>query len=189
VTAPLERDEGRDIYEIRDDLEETIWEYVGVVRDGERLADGIQRLRRLREALSSVAVGGTRRYNLTWQQWMDVENLALAAEMVARSARYRTESRGAHYREDYPERNDEEWLSNVCVQRSEDGVEVWDDPVTFTRMTVRERRSPRTENRPLTTDQSRWSQEGPVLQWRATRGRRSSRPRRLPKSLIRPVHE
>jgi len=134
VTAPLERDEGRDIYEIRDDLEETMWEYVGVVRDGERLADGIQRLRRLREALSSVAVGGTRRYNLTWQQWMDVENLALAAEMVARSARYRTESRGAHYREDYPERNDEEWLSNVCVQRSEDGVEVWDDPVTFTRL-------------------------------------------------------
>jgi succinate dehydrogenase / fumarate reductase flavoprotein subunit/fumarate reductase flavoprotein subunit len=134
VSAPLDRTEGTDVYELREELEDVMWEHVGVVRDGETLTRGIERIQRIREELSSVAVSGTRRYNLEWQQWMDVENLAVAAEMVARSARYRTESRGAHYREDYPDRNDAEWLSNVYVKRDDDGMQVWDGPVDFTRL-------------------------------------------------------
>lgn len=134
VTAPLERREGANIYDLREDLEETMWEYIGVVRDEQTLAEGVSRIQQIREQLSSVSVAGTQRYNLEWQEWMDVENLALAAEMVARSARYRTESRGAHYRQDFPERNDQAWLSNVYVKGDADTMEVWDEAVTFSRL-------------------------------------------------------
>lgn len=134
VTAPLDRPDGRDVYELRDELEEAMWECVGVVRHEEALAEGIERIGEIRAALDEAAVSGSRRYNLEWNEFMDVENLAVAAEMVARSARYRTESRGAHYRDDHPERDDEEWLANVYVRRGDDGMEVWREDVAFTRL-------------------------------------------------------
>ncbi|MFC4248328.1 FAD-binding protein [Natribaculum luteum] len=135
VTAPLDRSDGADIYELRELLEETMWEHVGVVRTEEKLIEGIDEIRRVRERLDEVSVSGSCQYNLEWNEYMDVENLSLAAEMVARSALYRTESRGAHYREDYPTRNDDRWLANVYVQRAEDGMHIWDEAVEFSRLT------------------------------------------------------
>ena len=136
VSAPLARPEGHDIYDLREELEETMWEYVGVVRDEETLTEGIERIREIRESLNDVAVPGSRRYNLAWNEFMDVENLATAAEMVARSARFRTESRGAHYREDYPDRDDQNWLANVYVRQGGDKekMEIWREDVAFTRL-------------------------------------------------------
>lgn len=134
VSQPLERSDGRDVYDLRDELEETMWEYVGVVRDEETLEAGIERIGEIRAALSEVAVSGSRRYNLEWNEFMDVENLAIVAEMVARSARYRTESRGAHYREDYPERDDDSWLANVYVRRGDGAMEEWCEDVAFTHL-------------------------------------------------------
>ena len=134
VTAPLERSDGRDIYDLRNELEETMWKCVGVVRDKETLEEGIERINEIQTALEEVAVSGSRRYNLEWNEFMDVENLALTAEMVARSAHYRTESRGAHYREDYPERNDEDWLANVYVRDNDGEMKVWREDVAFTRL-------------------------------------------------------
>ncbi|WP_265110824.1 FAD-binding protein [Halosolutus halophilus] len=131
ITEPLNRPGGADVYELRDELEEVMWEYVGVVRTGEKLEEGIERLVEIRKRLEDVAVSGSRRYNLEWNEYMDLENLALIAETVARSALYRTESRGAHYREDYPERDDDEWLANVHVRRNDDGMETWKEDVVF----------------------------------------------------------
>jgi succinate dehydrogenase / fumarate reductase flavoprotein subunit/fumarate reductase flavoprotein subunit len=134
VTDPLDRSDGTDVYDLREELERTMWEYVGVVRDEETLEEGIERIQDIRERLPSVSVSGSRQYNLEWNEYMDVENLATAAEMVARSALYRTESRGAHYREDYPERDEANWLANVYVQKDGDEMDVWDEDVVFTRL-------------------------------------------------------
>ncbi|WIV67032.1 FAD-binding protein [Natrialbaceae archaeon AArc-T1-2] len=133
VTAPLDREDGADVYDLRDELEDVMWEHVGVVRTGEKLDTGIERICGIRDALDDVAVSGTRRYNLEWNEYMDLENLSLIAETVARSARYRTESRGAHYRDDYPERDDDEWIANVYVRRTDDGMELWKENAAFSR--------------------------------------------------------
>lgn len=138
VTAPLDRSTGVNVYDLRDELEETMWEFVGVVRTEDKIEPGIERIQRIRKRLDDVTVSGTRRYNLEWNEFMDVENLSLAAEMVARSALYRTESRGAHYRRDYPEPDDDRWLANVYVKQTDDGMHVWDEPVEFTRITPEE---------------------------------------------------
>lgn len=149
VTAPLNRDDGEDVYALRDELEETMWEDVGVVRTGEQLERGIQRLAGIRSRLDDVAVGGGRRYNLEWHEFMDVENLAIAAEMVARSALYREESRGAHYREEYPDRKVEEgWLENVCLRKDGEEMTVWSEAVEFTRLDVEEHEAYLREARP-----------------------------------------
>jgi succinate dehydrogenase / fumarate reductase flavoprotein subunit/fumarate reductase flavoprotein subunit len=134
VSAPLDRSEGRDIYDLREELEGIMWEHVGVVRDEETLTEGIERIKGVHDALNEVAVPGSSRYNLAWNEFIDVENLAIAAEMVARSARYRTESRGAHYREDHPDRDDENWLANVFVERGDDGMNVRREDVALTRL-------------------------------------------------------
>ena len=135
VSAPLHRDEGRDIYELRDELERTMWECVGVVRTDEDLAEGIDRITTLQSELDAVAVNGSRRYNLAWNEVMDVENLLTAAEMVARSARYREESRGAHYREESPDREVAGGaLTNVFVQHDDGEMVTWEEDVEFTRL-------------------------------------------------------
>jgi len=135
VTTPLDRDEGLDIYTLRDDLEQTMWEHVGIVRTEEKLKEGIERIEEIESRLTEVSVSGSRRYNLEWNEFMDVENLITAAKMVACSALYREESRGSHYREEYPERKVEEgWLKNVFVQRDVDGMAVWHEDVEFPRL-------------------------------------------------------
>jgi succinate dehydrogenase/fumarate reductase flavoprotein subunit len=60
-------------------------------------------------------------------------NLSTVAELIARSALMRQESRGAHYRRDFPEK-DVAWLKNICCQREEAGVKFWTTPVKFTRL-------------------------------------------------------
>lgn len=134
VTAPLGRDADEDIYELRDELEETMWEHVGVVRDGPKIREGIERIKTVQRRLDNVAIDGSRQYNLEWNEFMDVENLAIAAEMVARSALFREESRGAHYRRDYPDQDDNKWLANVYVERGDSGMDVYKEPVTLTRL-------------------------------------------------------
>lgn len=135
VTAPLGREDGADVYDLRDDLEETMWECVGVVRTEETLTEGLDRILEVRSRLADVAVSGSRRYNLEWNEFMDVENLVTVAEMVARSALHREESRGAHYRAEHPDRKvDEGPFTNVCVRKDGMGMEVWEADVEFTRL-------------------------------------------------------
>ncbi|WP_324761157.1 FAD-binding protein [Haloarcula sp. GH36] len=134
VNAPLERDEGEDIYELREDLETTMWECVGVVREESDLKEGIDRIESYKERLEQVSVEGSKRYNLSWNEVMDVRNLITAAEMVARSALFREESRGAHYRNDFPEPDDKNWLGNVYVQQGDDGMKTSYEEVRFTRL-------------------------------------------------------
>ena len=70
--------------------------------------------------------------NLAWAEALDLRNLVQVAELVTRSALERRESRGAHYRSDFPESDDERWLRNIHLQRADDGsTTVWDEPVVF----------------------------------------------------------
>ncbi|MEH7238058.1 FAD-binding protein [Bacillus sp. JJ1562] len=121
IVKPFKNVEGENPFYIRNDLKNLMWEKVGLVRNGKDLEIALSELRLLEERIERVSVKGSRHYNLSWQEFLNVRNLVSIAKMVTASALMRTESRGSHYREDYQERNDEQWLSNIYVTKGEDG--------------------------------------------------------------------
>lgn len=121
IIAPFEREEGENPFHIRNDLKSLMWESVGLVRNAKDLEYAVDQLSVLEDRVNRVSVKGSRKYNLTWQELLNVRNLVSVAKMVAGSALMRKESRGSHYREDYPESNDENWLNNIYIRKDENG--------------------------------------------------------------------
>ncbi len=111
-----------------------MWEKAGVVRNGPDLDTAICRLRELRERAQNARAAGEAASNPAWNESMNLLNLCVVGEMVARCGSIRTESRGAHYRLDCPE-SDPAWLKNIFLQRAGDAMEIATRPVEFTRIT------------------------------------------------------
>ncbi len=121
-----------DLYGLREALLTAMWEDVGVLRSDAGLRRGLTRLEELRRRLYDIGLdGGTRAFNLTWQDWLNLESLIEVSETIARAALARSNSRGAHFREDYPEEGD---LSASCftlATRQGGDLEVSQAPVEF----------------------------------------------------------
>jgi succinate dehydrogenase / fumarate reductase flavoprotein subunit len=106
--------------ELVSELRSVMWEHAGILRDEGRLGDGIERVRELRDRMGEIRIEGDRT-GRDFEFAVDLSFMLRTAEATLRAARYRTESRGAHFREDYPE-TDENWRVNVLVGR--DGTDV-----------------------------------------------------------------
>jgi fumarate reductase (CoM/CoB) subunit A len=107
--------------DLRGELSQRSIAALGIIRDERDLREGHCYLNDLAgrlERLHPDAVGGLR-------DWMELGFMRDTADLVATAALARTESRGAHYREDYPDRDDERWLGSVLLQRGEDGHLAW----------------------------------------------------------------
>lgn len=131
--SDLLRAEGDSPFILRDDLNDLMWEKVGVVRNGPDLQAAIRELEELRERALHTRAAGEPASNPEWNEAMNLANLCVVGDMVARSAAIRTESRGAHYRLDCPER-DPAWLKNIFVRRAGERIETTLKPVEFTRL-------------------------------------------------------
>ena len=79
-------------------------------------------------------------FNYELQEALELENMLKVAEAIVFSALQREESRGAHYRNDFPERNDEEWLKHSLVSATPEGLKADYKPVSITRFTPEKRR-------------------------------------------------
>jgi succinate dehydrogenase/fumarate reductase flavoprotein subunit len=133
--APFIERNTEDPYAIRARLEELMWDRVGLVRDERGLRDALGELVELTARLEAAQVHDSRSHNMAWAEALDVRNLLEVAALTARSALERSESRGAHYRADFPDADDGRWLTNVYMRRGDnDGPEVWTEPVRFTRL-------------------------------------------------------
>jgi fumarate reductase flavoprotein subunit len=112
---PFLRGSGEDVYQIRDEIEGLMWEKAGLVRNGKKLTEAADRLTTLLEKMGHTNVADRYRaqYNMEWNSIIDVTNLITVCRMVVNSARCREESRGAHYRDDFPETDNENWLKNI----------------------------------------------------------------------------
>ena len=96
-----------DINRLRQRLYDLMWEDVGIIRDRSRLQRAIAALDELGGALASTGLGGQApAFNLTWQDWLDLDSLITLGKAIAATALARAESRGAHFREDFPETGD-----------------------------------------------------------------------------------
>jgi succinate dehydrogenase / fumarate reductase flavoprotein subunit/fumarate reductase flavoprotein subunit len=130
----LARKEGENPFILREELGKVMWEQVGIVRSARTLINSIEAMRVLRRRAEQIRAPGTRAFNLGWQQALDMRNLLTASDLIARSALMREESRGAHYREDFSETDNVNWLKNIYVARDADGLKLWAEPVKLLRL-------------------------------------------------------
>jgi succinate dehydrogenase/fumarate reductase flavoprotein subunit len=121
--APLGQDKGFDAVTLRKSLQALAWDKVGVVREQKGLDAALVELDRIkREVLPHIAVGAkSTPCNKEWFESIQLRNITLILEIVARSSLARTESRGALYRKDFPKTDNIHWLRNIVVE-NRDGV-------------------------------------------------------------------
>ena len=121
ATDILNRDTGENPYVLHEDLQTIMEECVGIIRNGEELEQGIDRLGKLKSRVAKVKADGASQFNPGWHEALSMHTLMVVSEAVARAAHLRTESRGAHTREDHEGEN-EEWLQyNVVIRKGQDG--------------------------------------------------------------------
>jgi fumarate reductase flavoprotein subunit len=132
LTAPLGRSPGPALYDLLGALRDVMWEGAGLVRDGESLRGALAEIDRIEAALDTVGVSGDPSLNTAWQDWLSLRNQVEAARLIARSALERPESRGAHFRRDFPAPMTGPPLS-VRVRRAGQAPVVTTEPVAFTR--------------------------------------------------------
>jgi fumarate reductase flavoprotein subunit len=122
-----------DLNRLRESLLDTMWDDVGVTRDRAGLERGLARLEAIEgELLATGLADGARPFNLTWHDWLNLRSLVEISKVIATAALRRENSRGAHYREDFPGEGDLA-SSTFTVARSRDGrLAITDEPVAFT---------------------------------------------------------
>jgi succinate dehydrogenase / fumarate reductase flavoprotein subunit len=121
--APFDRGAaGDNPYKVQHDLQETMQDLVGIVRVEAEMRRALQCLDSLAARAARVGVTGHREYNTGWHTALDLGSLLTASEAITRSALERKESRGAHFREDYPEKDAAFGRFNIVVRKSAGGA-------------------------------------------------------------------
>jgi succinate dehydrogenase / fumarate reductase, flavoprotein subunit len=122
---PFGRDSGgpahEGAYQVQHALQEMMQELVGIVRREEEMQQALEGLAALRNRAARVSVPGNREYNPGWHTALDLQNLLTVAEAVTRSALERKESRGGHFREDFPEKDSAYAGFNIVVRQQDNG--------------------------------------------------------------------
>ena len=130
--APFERGaSGEAPYHVQHELQSMMQELVGIVRVEDEMRAALDRLQMLRARANKVGVVGNREYNPGWHTAMDLPNLIDISEAIARAALERRESRGGHFRDDYPEKDPAFGAFNIVLTRRADGgMDLTRQPVT-----------------------------------------------------------
>jgi succinate dehydrogenase / fumarate reductase flavoprotein subunit len=119
---PFERGSGGvNPYKVQHDLQSAMQSLVGIVRTEAEMQEALVRLAELRARAERAGSDGHREYNAGWHTCLDLRNLLDVSEAITRSAIERKESRGGHFREDYPDKAAEFAQCNIAVQRAADG--------------------------------------------------------------------
>ena len=120
--APFERGAGgENPYAVQSDLQDMMQDLVGIVRQESEMREAITRLDALKARAAKAGITGNREYNNGWHTAIDLHNLLTVSEAIARTAVERKESRGAHFREDYPNKADAFSTFNFVVQKGAQG--------------------------------------------------------------------
>jgi succinate dehydrogenase / fumarate reductase flavoprotein subunit len=118
---PFERRAGENPYTLQRDLQETMQDNVGIVRNEAEMTSQLEYLRKFWERASHVGVSGNREFNPGWHTALDLKNLLTVSEAVTRAALERKESRGAQFREDYPNKDERFAKVNTMISKAPDG--------------------------------------------------------------------
>ncbi|MDB4913064.1 MAG: fumarate reductase/succinate dehydrogenase flavoprotein domain protein [Gemmatimonadetes bacterium] len=120
--APFERGSNAEgPYQVQESLQTTMQNLVGIVRTASEMERALEELKVLRARSEKVGVPGNREYNPGWHTALDLRHLMIVSEAVAQSALARKESRGGHFRDDYPDKDPEFATFNHVIQRGPNG--------------------------------------------------------------------
>lgn len=129
---PFERS-GASLGDLRDRLLNLMWDDVGVLRDANGLKRALAALDQLEDELLTSGVGPDNRvFNLTWHDWLNLRSLIEVSRVISLAALAREDSRGAHFREDFPETGALETSGYTVVQQCDGTLETRQEPVAFT---------------------------------------------------------
>ena len=109
-------------FQVQQDLQKTMQDLVGIVRTESEMAHALDALSLFRSRSARIRIGGNRAYNPAWHTALDLRNLLTVSEAITRAALERKESRGAHFRDDFPEKDPAAGRFNVIVFRDGAGA-------------------------------------------------------------------
>jgi succinate dehydrogenase flavoprotein subunit len=122
-----------DLNRVRERLLDTMWDDVGIIRDAAGLDRAIAALDGIEAELLAAGVpDGDRRFNLTWHDWLNLRSLVEVSRVIAHAARWRENSRGAHYRADFPAPGDFATSRYSLARQTNGKLAIADAPVEFT---------------------------------------------------------
>jgi succinate dehydrogenase / fumarate reductase flavoprotein subunit len=122
AVEPFERPSGENPYAIQTELQDSMQDLVGIVRMEAEMRQALVIVENLRARARKASVAGSREYNPGWHTAIDLKNLLIVSEAIAKCAIERKESRGGHFREDFPEKSESWGHLNMVVQKGPDGA-------------------------------------------------------------------
>lgn len=134
------RNQGEKAHALRSPLQKTMMDLCSVFREEKGMDRALSQVRALKDEYPKIVIRDRGvHFNTDLMEAFELESLLGLAETIIVSALTRKESRGAHFREDYPERDDANWLKHTLIQKTEAGPRVFYKPVTITRFQPKER--------------------------------------------------
>ncbi len=121
AVAPFERGDGENPYQIQKDLQELMQADVGIVRNQSEMEHALDQLQQLKTRAQRAGVIGHREFNPGWHTALDLKNLLTVSEAITLAAIERKESRGAQFREDYPNKDERFSKVNTMISKGDDG--------------------------------------------------------------------
>ena len=122
--GPFEHEGGENPYSIQHDLQQTMNDLVGIIRTGSELEQSLTEIEKLKQRAEQLAVEGHRQYNPGWHLALDLRNMLLVSECIAKAALERQESRGGHTRDDFPATSPEWGTVNLALRLDAEGTGV-----------------------------------------------------------------
>ena len=133
--SPFRNSSKGSIEAVREALYDTMWERVGITRDAAGLAAARHELDRLDQELDRIGLeDGNRAFNLTWHDWLNLKSLVAVSRAISVAALAREDSRGAHFRSDFPQSGPPEVSAFSSLRLSRNDFQITMKPVIFTRV-------------------------------------------------------
>jgi succinate dehydrogenase / fumarate reductase flavoprotein subunit len=127
---PFDRKDSENPYAVQHSLQSMMQDLVGIVRQEHEMLQALDRIRELAAASQHVGVSGNREFNMGWHTALDLTHMLSVSEMITRAALQRKESRGAHFRDDFPEKDPQFGTFNIVVRKGAGGeMEITRAPV------------------------------------------------------------
>ncbi|MGB2635339.1 MAG: fumarate reductase/succinate dehydrogenase flavoprotein subunit [Candidatus Acidiferrum sp.] len=128
--APFGRDNGEGPYAVQYALQDMMQDLVGIVRQEKEMLQALDLVQQLKVRAERVGVTGNREYNPGWHTTVDLNNLLTVSEMVTKAALERRESRGAHFRDDYPSKDNNFGSFNIVIRKDPRGeMQIMHEPI------------------------------------------------------------
>jgi succinate dehydrogenase / fumarate reductase flavoprotein subunit len=135
---PFERKTSENPYTVQHTLQDVMQDLVGIVRTDQEMRQALDRIRELKSKSEQVSVEGNREYNAGWHTALDLRNLLTVSEIVTLAAIERKESRGAHFRDDFPGKDEQFGKFNIVARKGPNGeVQLSREPISPVRDDLR----------------------------------------------------